>query len=70
MKTRSGTTVAPASTKAPRQTLLKKKKRTPEPRKLKESVYVTEEIDGMEKKKRKGQAKDNLEWRLSVQCLS
>ena len=39
-KTRSGTTAAPASTKAPGQTLLKKKKRTPEPRKLKESVYV------------------------------
>jgi len=48
-KTRSGTTAVPASSKAPGQTLLKKKKRTPEPMKLKESVYVTEEIDGMEK---------------------
>jgi len=48
-KTISGTTAAPASIKAPGQTLLKKKKRTPEPRKLKESVYVTEETDGVEK---------------------
>jgi len=50
-KTKSGTPATPASTKAPGQTLLKKKKRTPEPRKLKELVYVTEEIDGVEKEK-------------------
>jgi len=46
-KTRSGKTAAPQSTKAPEQILLKKRKKTPALRKLKESVYVTEEIDGV-----------------------
>jgi len=47
-KTRSGISAAPASTKAPKQTLLKKSKKTPTIRKLEESVYVTEEIEGVE----------------------
>jgi len=50
-KTRSGKVAASASTIAPEQTLLKKKKkkkRAPKPRKLKESVYVTDEVEGEE----------------------
>jgi len=47
-KTRSGISAAPASTKAPEQTLLKKRKKTHVIRKLVESVYVTEEIEGVE----------------------
>jgi len=43
-KTRSGKADASASTIAPGQTL-QKKKRTSKPRKLKESVYVTEEVE-------------------------
>ena len=44
-KTRSGKAAASASTIAPEQTPQKKKKRTSKPRKLKESVYVTEEVE-------------------------
>jgi len=47
-KTRSGNFAAPTSTTAPEQTLLKKRKKTPAIRKLVESVYVTEEIEGVE----------------------
>jgi len=47
-KTRSGRAVDPATTTTPEQkTPLKKRKRTTKPRKLKESVYVTEEVEGI-----------------------
>jgi len=47
-KTRSGKPSAPATLSSPEQSPLKKQKRTQAPRKLKESVYVTEEIEGVE----------------------
>jgi len=47
-KTRSGKPSAPTTLSALEQSPLKKRKRTPAPRKLKELVYVTKEIEGVE----------------------
>jgi len=64
-KTRSGKQVASASTIAPVQTLLNKKKRTHKPRKLKESVYVTEETDDAEKGEERATKRQTGEERVS-----
>jgi len=44
-KIRSGKAAASASLSAPEQSPLKKRKRTPATRKLKESIYVTKEVE-------------------------